>query len=279
MNKLLVLSLLLLAWLLGGCQSAPNTHSTGSPSLRVVTLNLYHDKDDWPRRRVQIAREMNQLRPDVIVLQEVLQHQELPNQAGWLAEQLGYEWYFVSLDAADRTRRYGNAILTRHPILARGMQPLRPLEDSRSAGFLRIDLDGTPVNLFVTHLHHTEQGQALRAQQAADLVAFIEANAAGAPSVVAGDFNTRADSPELAQLRQEFVDTFGTQHPQEQAASTLNPTYFKQPMRIDHVFYQRGKFEPLSSQIIFTQPDAEGVWASDHHGLSVQLRLLPATLH
>lgn len=281
MKKLLSLSLMLLALALplGGCQSAPVAAPAQSPTLKVVTLNLYHDKDDWPRRRVQIAREMEQLRPDAIVLEEVLQHESLPNQAQWLAEQLGYDWHFISLDPADRPRRYGNAILTRRPILARGMQPLRPLEDSRSAGFVRIDLDGRPVNVFATHLHHTEQGGAMRAQQAADLIDYIEAKADGAPSVVAGDFNTAADSPELGRLRETFVDTFGVQHPQLQglAASTLNPTYFKQPMRIDHVFFQRGAFQPLSSQIIFTRPDADGIWASDHHGLSVALRLLPET--
>src|SRR5690606_37958557 len=53
----------------------------------LVTLNLYHDRDDWPRRRVQIVEELRRLRPDAIALQEVLQHEDLPNQAVWLARE------------------------------------------------------------------------------------------------------------------------------------------------------------------------------------------------
>ena len=133
-------------------------------TLKLVTLNLYHDKDEWPKRRTQIVDTLAALQPDVIALQEVLQHDTLPNQAQWLAQELGYHWYFISVDPEDKARRYGNALLTRHPVLARGQQRLQPMEDSRTAGFVRIKLQGQPVNVYVTHLHHTPEGKALRTQ-------------------------------------------------------------------------------------------------------------------
>ena len=265
--------------LLSGCRSVAVTgHApvpeTG-PVLRVVTLNLYHDKDDWPARRTQIVAQLAQLQPDVIALQEVLQHETLPNQAQWLARELGYDAYFISVDPAERTRRYGNALLTRHPVLARGQQALRPLQDSRTAGFVRIRLQGRPINVYVTHLHHTAEGGAMRAQQVDDLMAFIHSSSQGMPSVVAGDFNSAADSAELARLRETFVDSYGALHPDAttEASSTLNPAYFPVPARIDHVFFQHGRFKPLSAELLFNQPDAQGKWASDHRGLSVALRL------
>ena len=61
-----------------------------APEFTLVTLNLYHDRDDWPKRRVQIVNTLRALEPDAIVLQEVLQHEGLPNQATWLARELGY---------------------------------------------------------------------------------------------------------------------------------------------------------------------------------------------
>ena len=271
--------LLAALWLLSGCQSVAVTDHTPAPEtgpvLRVVTLNLYHDKDDWPARRTQIVAQLAQLRPDVIALQEVLQHETLPNQAQWLAQELGYDAYFISVDPADRTRRYGNALLTRHPVLARGQQALRPLQDSRTAGFVRIRLQGRPINVYVTHLHHTHEGGAMRAQQVDDLMAFVHSSSEGMPSVVAGDFNSAADSAELAKLREVFVDSYGALHPDAttEASSTLNPAYFPIPARIDHVFHQRGRFQPLSADLLFSQPDAQGRWASDHRGLSVALRL------
>ena len=243
-------------------------------ALTVVTLNLYHDKEEWPKRRVQIVEELKRLRPDAIALQEVLQHEGLTNQAEWLATQLGYRWHFVSTDPPDRARRYGNAILTRHPILKRGQKPLQPLDDSRTAAFLRIDADGRWVNVYATHLHWTDQGGAIRAQQIAELVQYIAATSENVPSLVAGDFNSTADSPELAALREGFVDAYGTVHPQADVTSrsTLNLKYFA-PRRIDHVFFQRDAFATVGATILFDQPDAQGVWASDHFGMLVELRL------
>jgi beta-glucosidase len=243
-------------------------------ALTVVTLNLYHDKEEWPKRRVQIVEELKRLRPDAIALQEVLQHEGLTNQAEWLATQLGYRWHFVSIDPPDRARRYGNAILTRHPILKRGQKPLQPLDDSRTAAFLRIDAGGRWVNVYATHLHWTDQGGAIRAQQIPDLMQFIAATSENVPSLVAGDFNSTADSPELAGLREGFVDAYGTVHPQADvtSGSTLNLKYFA-PRRIDHVFFQRDAFAPVGATILFDQPDAQGVWASDHFGMLVELRL------
>ena len=97
MNRLLLLALLVM---LAACRTAPPTH-TAMPqvdsTLKLVTLNLYHDKDEWPKRRTQIVNTLAALQPDVIALQEVLQHDTLPNQAQWLAQELGYQVAFYTL--------------------------------------------------------------------------------------------------------------------------------------------------------------------------------------
>jgi len=205
----------------------------------------------------------------------VLQHETLTNQAGWLAAQLDYQWHFVSIDPVDSPRRYGNAILTRHPILSRGQKKLQPLDDSRTAAFLRIDLGhGRAFNVYATHLHWTDQGGAIRSRQVADLMRYIDQTSENIPSLVAGDFNSTADSPELAALRERFVDIYGNRHPDADtvSSSTLNLKYFA-PRRIDHIFFQRDAFAPVSATILFDRPDAQGVWASDHFGLFSELHL------
>jgi endonuclease/exonuclease/phosphatase family metal-dependent hydrolase len=271
------ISLFFLLILLNGCRTMPATDAPERGTLKIATLNLYHDKDDWPRRRMQIVEEFRRQQPDVITLQEVIQRENLVNQAEWLAGQLGYSWHFVSTDPAGKPMRYGNAILTRHPVLLRGEQRLRPLDDSRTVGLLRIDLQGRPLNVYVTHLHWTDQGGAIRTQQVADLVRYIAATSEGMPSIVAGDFNSTTDSPELAALREGFIDTYGSRQPDADtvSSSTLNLKYFA-PKRIDHVFYQRGEFTPVSSQIIFNQANADGTWASDHYGMLAILRFQSA---
>ncbi len=268
--RLLLHRLFFAAWL--GMLWAPACPLAATPETRatlsVVTLNLYHDRADWPKRRVQIAETLRALRPDVVLLQEVLQHEKLQNQAEWLAGEIGCAAHFVSVDPADRVHRYGNALLTAHPILQRDQIALEPRSDSRTAGMLRLDVRGTLINVYVTHLHHTGEGVALRERQVADLVAFIQRTAGDAPSLVGGDFNTVADAPELAALTAHFVDSFGTLHPHAgPETTTLNRAFFDQPRRIDHLFFERNRFEPLHSEILFTQPDANGTWASDHHGV------------
>lgn len=237
-------------------------------TVSVVTLNLYHDKADWPKRRIQIADTLKQLQPDVVALQEVIQTETVDNQARWLADQLGYQMHFTSTDTPDKVHRYGNALLTPHAIVGHGEAKLAPLDDSRTAMKMLIDVRGRRVEVFNTHLHHTGEGTEIRERQVAGLVAFIGERADGVAAIVAGDFNTTSDAPELDALHQRFADSFGVLHPDaDPETTTLNRAWFDTPRRIDHVFFDRGHLLPLRSEILFTQPDREGTWASDHHAV------------
>src|SRR3546814_122556 len=139
---------------------------------------------------------LRELRPDVIVLQEVLQHEGLPNQARTLAEALGYEYVFASVDAADGPKRFGNAILSRHPILEHDWKALEPLDDFRSIVHVRLAVDGRGINVYDTHLHWTEGGGAIRAEQVADALRYIAATDDGLPSELAGGLTASMRSEE-----------------------------------------------------------------------------------
>nr|WP_257644224.1 endonuclease/exonuclease/phosphatase family protein [Luteimonas salinisoli] len=263
--------LLLAASLLAGCATSGPRQQPDTAGFVVVTLNLYHDRDDWPKRRPLVIEGLRALQPDAIALQEVLQHGTLRNQAEDIAAALGYEAHFVSTDPEGETRRYGNAILVRHPILARGGVVLQSLQDSRTLAHLRVDVAGIAVDLYDTHLHHTPEGAALREEQLAQALAHIEARDDGAPMVLAGDFNAEVSAPELAPLAGGFVDAFGSLHAGADAVTTLNPHYFgADRRRIDHVFV-RG-FEVLEARRVLDAPDAAGTWPSDHFGILARLR-------
>lgn len=271
---------LLLAALLAGCRVTVPARSGHGPeaataSMQVVTLNLWHDRNDWPRRQVLIVDALRRLQPDVILLQEVLQDAALPNQAESLAHQLGYSWHFVSVDPPDRVRRYGNAILTRQPPLARGERALPPQDDYRVAGWVRVLAGGRAVNFYVVHLNFTDRSGATRARQIGELLALVEATRGEAPVVIGGDFNTTAGSAELAPLRADYTDSYAAVHrgvdADGPAHATLNRRY-NAPARIDHVFVQTGALSPVQARLILDQANAEGVWASDHFGVWVRLQ-------
>ncbi len=247
--------------------------------MSMVTFNLHHDREDWPQRRKVILRELAALQPDAIALQEVIQKPHVRNQAAWLARRLGYDYQFVSTDPPGRLKRYGNALLTRRPVLARGEHLLAPRTDYRTVAHLRIDVDGQPVNVYATHLNERadDNGRRIRSEQVADLLAFIAATAGDAPVVIAGDFNALVDAGDLSPLRQRYGDSFGSVHVNNDLAqtSTLNRHYFDAPSRIDHIFFQQDKLLAREARLLFDQPYAEGRWASDHYGVWTRLQFAP----
>jgi len=268
---------LIVAFALAGCASvpAPDAREATAPDLTLVTLNLWHDKGDWPKRQRVIVRALRELQPDVVTLQEVFQHDGLPNQAMTLADALGYEYVFASVDPPDRPQRFGNAILSRHPILAHDWKALAPLDDYRNIVHVRVAIDGREVNVYDTHLHWTEQGAAVRAEQVADALGFIGATAGEAPSVLAGDLNTSMDAPELRPLLGPFLDAYAAMHPGmrpgDREHATLDLAQYP-PRHIDQVLLQRGAFVPLETQVILDRPDADGTLASDHYGVLARFR-------
>lgn len=253
--------------------------SAAAPGMTMVTFNLHHDREDWPARRKVILRELQALRPDAIALQEVIQKPHVRNQAAWLARRLGYDYQFASTDPPGRLKRYGNALLTRRPVLARNEHLLAPLGDYRTVAHLRIDVDGQPVNVYATHLNERadDSGSRIRGEQVADLLRFIAASSASAPVVIAGDFNAMVDAGDLSALRQHYGDSFGSVHVNDvNAVSTLNRHYFERPSRIDHVFFQQDTLLAREARILFDKPYAEGRWASDHYGVWTRLQFAPS---
>ena len=277
--RALVLSISLAA-LLAGCRtSAPRAAEVaviGEPTdISVVTLNIWHDRDNWPARMDYIVRELRRLDPDVIGLQEVIQRDTLPNQAATIARALGYDFHFTSVDPEDRPQRYGNAILTKHTITGRNWKALNPLTDYRTVAHARIAIGSREIDVYDTHLHHTAEGGSIRREQIEDLVGFIRATRGGGPVIVMGDFNAPAEAPEMRLLDAEYTDAYAAVHADVAARSrtTLNPELGHTARRIDHIFVERGRIEPLSAAIILDRRDPAGVWASDHFGVIAGLRV------
>ncbi|WP_058834382.1 endonuclease/exonuclease/phosphatase family protein [Luteimonas abyssi] len=269
-----IAALLATLWTAAATGAEPAPSATPAGRVSAVTLNLYHDRDHWERRRPLVIEGLRALSPDVIALQEVLQDDDLRNQAEDIADALGYTTLFVSTDPAGQPRRYGNAILTRLPVRARSERRLAPLEDARTVGHVRIDVEGRLLDVFVTHLHASDDGGAIRARQLQDLLAHVDAHAGDGPALVLGDFNAEADTPELGALAGAgFVDALATANPAAASQTTLNPHYFERGRRIDHVF-ARG-LRVLDAQRVLDRPDADGTWPSDHFGVHADVALEP----
>lgn len=252
---------------LAACATLPGS----SRPLRLACFNIWHDRDDWAARLPLVVETLRAADADVIGLQEVLQDAAtgLPNQAETLAAALGgYQVRFMSTDAQDAPRRYGNAILSRLPILETDTKKLEPLDDFRTALRVRVDFGGRPIDVVNTHFHHTAEGAAIRARQAADLLSWI--GDGGAPLIVMGDFNAPLEDAGLAGLAASprFVSAL----PRGAAPTTLNTNEGHSSRVIDHVFVQADAFDVVSARVTGTQ-EVNDVWPSDHYAVEAVVRL------
>jgi endonuclease/exonuclease/phosphatase family metal-dependent hydrolase len=195
-----------------GTKPAPGPDQPPIP-VRLVTFNTHHgvgpdDRHDLPR----LARVLADADADVICLQEVDRHygdrSEDVDQALLLSRALDMQLAWgPAVDEARPDgvpRQYGNALLSRLPILVSDVHPLPGGGEPRSALQTMVELDGGA--LWVTATHLTTRSAQERAAQVAALAALhTEPMETG---VVVGDLNAAPDAAELAVLRERFTDAW-----------------------------------------------------------------------
>ena len=138
-------------------------------------------------------------------LQEVIREEGFADadQARYLADRLGMTLVMGATRRHGREGTYGNALLTRWPVLGSSACDLT-FREREPRGCLRVALDvgGMPVHVFVSHF-----GIAMRERrdQVGRLAAFIRRPAEiSGPRVLLGDFNEWHRGPVSRRLRKEF---------------------------------------------------------------------------
>jgi hypothetical protein len=129
--------------------------------FRVGTFNLHQGLRRWDSRRLLIAQQLVELRADVLCLNEV----SIPLDSGrWLwrtARDLGLAYaYLEQTKTGALSMDEGQAILSRFPVLESASLDYRSRD--RIAQVARLDLDGKSLDVYLTHLHHVRQEDAIR---------------------------------------------------------------------------------------------------------------------
>jgi endonuclease/exonuclease/phosphatase family metal-dependent hydrolase len=203
---------------------ADDFQSGGPESIRVVSYNIRHGKGlDGQvdlQRTAEVLRSMN---ADLIALQEVDRHQlrsGLQDQAKVLAEMLGM-YYRFSPSIVLGFGEYGNAILSRYPIVGHERVALPGILEYRSllkvtvqAGDRLLVFAGTHLGL---KLEEREQQMPLIYEALADV---------HAPAIFAGDFNMGTGHSLMKELITKWVKLERAEAP---------------PSEIDHIFALGGK--------------------------------------
>ena len=279
--------------------------------LRVATLNIWNKSGPWLSRLALIQREIERLSPEIIGLQEALRLRPpgtenttpsaLNDQATEIGERFGFRVAYAPASDYGGGLLFGNAVLSRHPIVEQQSFQLPGLESGESRSLLYA-LCETPLGrlpVFVTHLnwkfHHGSVRQkqcAFIAERIAELAPIDEALL---PPVLMGDFNAAPDADEIRFLTGlaafegktvYFADSWvyaGEGPGYTFARDNAFAAKAREPSRrIDYIFVRgpdrQFRGEPMHTEVAFDQADASGsepVWPSDHYGLYTDLELTP----
>lgn len=197
---LLFLALPLATWL-AWRTPPPTAPAPDNRRLRVMTYNLHQGFNTAGRLDMEaLAQMIEASRADVIALHEVSRGWVLNgslDMLAWLSQRLQMPYYFGP--TADP--QWGNALLSRYPILRVSSRLLPPLSLGVRRGYIvaEINVGQATLKVIAAHLHHIPADSAVRQAQAPGLLAAWDR----APyTVVLGDMNAGPESPEMQLLAQ-----------------------------------------------------------------------------
>ena len=173
--------------------------------VRVLTWNLWHRFGPWEARRPAIAATLARLDADLVCLQEVWADEQV-GFAEELAAGLGFHQVYGSRLEHDGVR-FGNAVLSRWPIVASDVLPLpAPADADELRTCVRADVEGPRgrLQVFSTHLNWRFDQSHIRQDQVRAISRFVaDARPDGGramPPILCGDFNADPDSDEIRML-------------------------------------------------------------------------------
>lgn len=183
-----------------------------SVRLRILTYNIHHgvgvdEKLDLDR----IAKVIRSAEPDIVALQEVdsnTARTDRVDQPNRLAKLTGMQVVFGD-NIPFQGGRYGNAVLTRLPVLRHTNHRLPSFYDGEQRGVLEVEVQppglAEPLLFLATHLDY-RRGSKERLASAQQLNAWA-AERIDAPAILAGDLNAEPGSPTLRTLAEHWQAT------------------------------------------------------------------------
>lgn len=171
--------------------------------IKLVTFNICHGKGtDGKVSLNRTAGMLKSIDADVIALQEVdkrLSRSYFQDQTQVLAGHLGMDSAFAPNLHFLGGASYGNAVLSRYPILGQGNILLPGKGEQRGLQHCILELPGGDrISFFNTHLGLSSED---RTQQIRRIVGALRK--ASHPVLLAGDFNCSPNAPELKELKNQ----------------------------------------------------------------------------
>jgi endonuclease/exonuclease/phosphatase family metal-dependent hydrolase len=244
--------------------------------FRMTTLNLEQDHKRWDARRELIHAEIGRLKPDMMAFNEVC----IPLQSARGLRDAGTALTGIDYNMVQQTRVNGlskvegEALLTRFGIVETGNFDYQAKDIV--ALVVRVLVDGTPLDVYVTHLFMSRGDDSLRLFQVQQLLAWIDTRDDVAASIVCGDFNATLDAPSASLMATRCRPT--QREPTaftplaDSDGSVSHPDRPRMDRCIDYIWVA-GAIRIVDSGVCFNQPSSEdpSLWPSDHIGVWADL--------
>jgi endonuclease/exonuclease/phosphatase family metal-dependent hydrolase len=247
----------------------PGCSAERSQTVRVLQFNIHAGIDpEGEPDPSHLAAEIAAARPDLVSLNEVddgTRRSDGIDEASYLSRATGLQAVFGPTLLGYDGGRFGNAILSRYPILESHDTPLPQVTNFEARALLTatVRVGRQVVSFSSLHLSAGSGGTTDRVLEASAVAQVVRA--AHHPTIVAGDLNsTPGTLPELL-LRHRLLDA------QEQSGTGAGFTVPEQDpqTRIDYVLYDTHfSAVPGSTQVL---PSA----VSDHRSVLTELMLRP----
>lgn len=234
-------------------------------NLKIMTFNIQHghvhlsDHIDL-EKMCDVIRECD---PDIVALQEVRgrgTHKDYTAQAEAMAASLNMHCYFGRSIMVGGTSPYGNAVLSKFPILEaqviRIPDPVNPVDtrraESRSLCRAVVSAQGRELAVYVTHF-----GLTAEEQEHAVSTTLTTLEGEPRPFVLMGDLNMRPDNPLIAKLNEKLVST------DDMLAGQFSFPSDAPKIKIDYIF--------ASHSVTVTHAEILPILASDHCPIAAEI--------
>lgn len=215
----------IICWLLCGLFVSFVSAERPPDQLRVLTYNIHHGAGtDQKIDLERIAQTIRSVDPDLVFLQEVdrtVTRSGSIDQASQLAKLTGLQAIFgANIDL--QGGQYGNALLTRLPLIEHRNHRLPNLDQGEQRGLIeaKVWFFGMPLKVFGTHFDHRRDDRE-RVASAVAVNARVSSNA-NAPAILAGDINATRETTVLETLTKHWtiagpeLPTIPSSHPTRQ---------------------------------------------------------------
>lgn len=259
----IVLIVLIFSICAGGCAG---TKLETPCRISVLTYNIYHGADANGNSNLDaVAGIINSLGPDLVALQEVdnkTTRAKGLDLTAELSQRTGMQGVFgKAMDYAGGG--YGEAVLTRHPIIytKNNLLPHTPKTEPRAALEIQIELPTGERIVFVgTHLDHLRD-QNNRMNQSRRIKELYENY--GLPIILAGDINAVPGSDPINLLCKQW--SYASQDDPQPTIPSVRPR-----RKIDYIMYKpKDRWKVIEVRVIDEKV------ASDHCPVFSVLELLP----